>query len=72
MASILSVEAVLPLVMSMLADPNPSSPANIDAAVMFRAIQLRTRNDAKCSSYFGLRRERERERERETVLFKDV
>ena len=33
---ILSVEAVLLSVMSMLADPNPSSPANIDAAVMFR------------------------------------
>ena len=33
---ILSVEAVLLSVMSMLADPNPNSPANIDAAVMFR------------------------------------
>ena len=33
---ILSVEAVLLSVISMLADPNPSSPANIDAAVMFR------------------------------------
>jgi ubiquitin-conjugating enzyme E2 G1 len=33
---ILGVEAILVSVVSMLSDPNPDSPANIDAAIEFR------------------------------------